>query len=40
MLLLILFCFAYIIHCITVRCKRGKKISTSEESKDNKDINI
>ena len=40
MLLLIIFCIIYIIHCFTVRCKRGKKIATTEESKDNKDIHI
>lgn len=33
LLLLIVFCFVYIIHCIKIRCRRGKKLSTNEESK-------
>ena len=37
LVLLVVFCFAYIVHCFKVRCKRGKKLSMSEESRD-KDI--
>ena len=33
MTFLIIFFFIFIIHCIKVRCKRGAKISTTEESK-------
>ena len=33
MLLLIGFCFVYIIHCFKLRCKRGKKLATTEESR-------
>jgi len=32
-LLLIVFCFVYIVHCFKVRCKRGKKISMTDESR-------
>ena len=38
MMLVIIFCFIYIIHCFKVRCKRGKKLAMTEESRD-KDIN-
>ena len=38
MLLLIAFCFVYIVHCFKVRCNRGKRIAMIEESRDNKDI--
>ena len=38
MILLIVFCFIYIIHCFKVRCNRGKKLAMTEESRD-KDIN-
>ena len=37
LVLLIVFCFVYIVHCFKVRCKRGKKLSMTEESRD-KDI--
>ena len=37
LVLLVVFCFVYIVHCFKVRCKRGKKLSMSEESRD-KDI--
>ena len=33
MLLLIAFCFIYIIHCFKVRCRRGKKLAMTEESR-------
>jgi hypothetical protein len=33
MALLIIFCFIYIIHCFKVRCKRGKRLAMTEESK-------
>ena len=37
LVLLVVFCFIYIVHCFKVRCKRGKKLAMTEESKD-KDI--
>lgn len=37
LVLLIVFCFVYIVHCFKVRCKRGKKLAMTEESRD-KDI--
>ena len=33
MILLIVFCFVYIVHCFKVRCRRGKKLSMTEESR-------
>ena len=33
MILLIVFCFVYIVHCFKVRCRRGKKLAMTEESR-------